>query len=174
MQGKACLATGVMGLCVQRCLGWVCRSWCWPWKHCCFNKALLGGWFYIGWLSDPSQAWTTWMPGALLAQGSPLAAPNQVERGLFLETRNALHEMITVSSLHHLDYSSAGDCEQSPSACLSLRLASVPAVRLVGSRVYEQVVCLYDTVVVWPQGILLFLGAPAPATLPTLPYQQAQ
>lgn len=55
-----------------------------------------------------------WMPGILLAQGSPLAAPNQVERELFLETRNALHphEAVTVSSfLHHLGFSTAADCE---------------------------------------------------------------
>lgn len=109
-----------------------------------------------------------WMPGILLAQGSPLAAPNQVERELFLETRNALHphEMVTMSSLlHHLDFSTAADCEQSPSGCLSLRLTSLPVAWLVGRRMYKQVVCLYDAVLVWSQGMLLFLGAPAPAAL---------
>lgn len=80
------------------------------------------------------------MPEALLAQGSPLAAPNQAETGLFLETRSVLHphKMVIVSSLlHHLDYSTAADYEQSPSGCLSLRLASLPAAWLVGRRVYE-------------------------------------
>lgn len=75
------------------------------------------------------------------------------------------------SLLRHPGYPTAIDYEQSPWLSQSLRQASLPAAWLVGRRVYEQVVCIHDAVVVWPQGILLLFGDPGTATLATWPQQ---
>jgi len=79
------------------------------------------------------------------------------------------------SLLHHLGYSTVTNYEQSPSwLSQPLRLASLPAAWLGGRRVYEQVVCIYDAVVVRPEAVLLLFGALRTAALATWAQQPAQ
>lgn len=109
------------------------------------QKGTAGVWVHMheaGFLSHWSQAWAMWMSGAVLAQGSLCASPNQVVTGLFLERKNGYSLMchpcyiIWVTPLP-LTYEQSSWLSQSP------RLDSLPAAWLVSRRVYKQVVCVY-------------------------------
>lgn len=129
---------------------------------------------HSGWLLNPSQAWAMRMPGTLLAQGSPLAAPNQLEtavsrnKACFAPTWNGYSVILLTSpGLLH--------CCWLNKVLLPASVWDWPVFLLhgwwVGGCMSKWCAC-YDVVVVRPQGVLFFYLAPA--TLSTWPYQQAQ
>lgn len=138
------------GLCVQRCLGWLCRSWCWPWRHCCIRKALLRGWstLWKAFRSQPSMslmdAWVCL--GSEVSFGCSKSSRDRAVCGnkkCFAPTSNGYSVIpITSPGLFHCCWL------WTESFWLSQSETGQFASCMVGRRVYEQVVCLYDTVVV--------------------------
>lgn len=75
------------------------------------------------------------MPGTLLAQGSLLAALNDVETELFLETRNALHpHKMLQCHPPYITWMTPLLLAVNKSFWLPLRLSSLPAAWLKGRR----------------------------------------